>query len=154
MRSEQPWTAAGVPYTPRLAARSPWAFCHCHRRPARHARHGTELVYTRLLSARWLPCHLFSVYRPEWTTSVARADNQHSEAHCRCDTGDNYLAVVFLRDRTHIILTTVIVYCFFLQPKQSSRIKMPNTTIEDDAIALKSYVKSYPDFPLPGILFR
>lgn len=31
---------------------------------------------------------------------------------------------------------------------------MSTTTIEDDALALQGYVKSYPDFPLPGILFR
>ncbi|CAH1708132.1 adenine phosphoribosyltransferase-like [Aphis gossypii] len=31
---------------------------------------------------------------------------------------------------------------------------MSTTSIEDDALVLKSYIKSYPDFPLPGILFR
>jgi len=31
---------------------------------------------------------------------------------------------------------------------------MANTSIEEDALALKSFVKSYPDFPLPGIMFR
>jgi len=33
-------------------------------------------------------------------------------------------------------------------------INMSITSIEDDALALKGYIKSYPDFPLPGILFR
>ncbi|XP_025425848.1 uncharacterized protein LOC112694558 [Sipha flava] len=31
---------------------------------------------------------------------------------------------------------------------------MSNSSIEEDSIALKGYIKSFPDFPLPGILFR
>ncbi|VVC37764.1 Hypothetical protein CINCED_3A013781 [Cinara cedri] len=31
---------------------------------------------------------------------------------------------------------------------------MALSSIEEDSLALKSYIKSYPDFPLPGILFR
>lgn len=68
----------------------------------------------------------------------------------------NYFSHAAIATRISFVLTIVVSVWFFfsLQPERSSRIEMPNTTIEDDAIALKSYVKSYPDFPLPGILFR
>jgi len=69
---------------------------------------------------------------------------------------------IFLLISTHVVIINIPTYSvqrftglfvivdrFLLE-----LINMSMTSIEDDALALKSYIKSYPDYPQPGMLFR